>query len=67
MQGSRFKVLEWQGSPFQMIDYSEISNEDDHTLQLNLLKNMGLELYQCQHYLRLLSINFKNLFCKERC
>ncbi|API87238.1 aminotransferase class I/II-fold pyridoxal phosphate-dependent enzyme [Francisella uliginis] len=42
MKGSRFKVLEWQGSPFQMIDYSEISNEDDHTFATRLIKEYGV-------------------------
>ncbi|ASG68086.1 aminotransferase [Francisella halioticida] len=42
LKASRFKILEWQGSPFQMIDYSEISKEDDHTFATKLIKEYGV-------------------------
>ncbi|QLE79957.1 aminotransferase class I/II-fold pyridoxal phosphate-dependent enzyme [Francisella sp. Scap27] len=44
LKNSRFKVLEWQGSPFQVLDYSNISNEDDHKFATNLIKEHGVGL-----------------------
>ncbi|MED7818522.1 MULTISPECIES: aminotransferase class I/II-fold pyridoxal phosphate-dependent enzyme [unclassified Francisella] len=44
LKGSRFKLLEWQGSPFQVLDYSQISDEDDHTFVTRLVKEHGIGL-----------------------
>lgn len=44
LRGSRFKILEWQGSPFQVLDYSEISNLDDDTFATKLIKEHGVGL-----------------------
>ncbi|AXA33463.1 aminotransferase class I/II-fold pyridoxal phosphate-dependent enzyme [Francisella adeliensis] len=44
LKNSRFKVLEWQGSPFQVLDYSNISNENDHEFATNLIKEHGVGL-----------------------
>ncbi|MEY8765747.1 MULTISPECIES: aminotransferase class I/II-fold pyridoxal phosphate-dependent enzyme [Francisella] len=44
LEGTRFKVLEWHGSPFQMLDYSDISNEFDEDFASNLIKEYGIGL-----------------------
>lgn len=44
LKNSRFKVLEWQGSPFQVLDYSGISNENDHDFATKLIVEHGVGL-----------------------
>ncbi|AIT10045.1 aminotransferase [Candidatus Francisella endociliophora] len=44
LKGSRFKILDWQGSPFQVLDYSEISDLDDDTFATKLIKDYGVGL-----------------------
>ncbi|MFT4694575.1 MAG: methionine aminotransferase [Francisella sp.] len=44
LKNSKFKLLDWQGSPFQMLDYSAISNENDNDFATNLIKNNGVGL-----------------------
>ena len=44
LKGSRFKLLDWQGSPFQMLDYSAISDENDHEFATRLIKQHGIGL-----------------------
>ncbi|APC91150.1 MULTISPECIES: aminotransferase class I/II-fold pyridoxal phosphate-dependent enzyme [Francisella] len=44
LKGSRFKILGWQGSPFQILDYSDISNENDDNFASNLIKEYGVGL-----------------------
>lgn len=44
LKNSRFKILDWQGSPFQVIDYSEISDLDDDTFTTKLIKDYGVGL-----------------------
>ncbi|MBK2012664.1 aminotransferase class I/II-fold pyridoxal phosphate-dependent enzyme, partial [Francisella orientalis] len=44
LKGTRFKVLEWHGSPFQMLDYSDISNQFDEDFASNLIKEHGIGL-----------------------
>jgi methionine aminotransferase len=44
LKGSRFNLLEWKGSPFQVLDYSQISDEDDHTFVTKLIKEHGIGL-----------------------
>ncbi len=61
LQNSRFKIAKWEGSPFLLLDYSHISNEDDQTFAEKLVTeyNVGLvpisSLYETpEHkYLRL--------------
>lgn len=43
LKGSR-KILDWQGSPFQILDYSEISNQDDDKFASNLIKEYDVGL-----------------------
>ncbi|MGQ4002917.1 aminotransferase class I/II-fold pyridoxal phosphate-dependent enzyme [Francisellaceae bacterium CB299] len=44
LKGSKFKLLDWQGSPFQMLDYSEISSENDQEFATRLIKEHGVGL-----------------------
>jgi methionine aminotransferase len=44
LKDSRFKLLDWQGSPFQMLDYSTISDENDQEFATNLIKKYGVGL-----------------------
>ncbi|MED7788476.1 aminotransferase class I/II-fold pyridoxal phosphate-dependent enzyme [Francisella sp. 19X1-34] len=44
LKGSKFKLIEWQGSPFQVLDYSQVSNEDDYTFATKLIKEHGIGL-----------------------
>ncbi|MGQ4006440.1 aminotransferase class I/II-fold pyridoxal phosphate-dependent enzyme [Francisellaceae bacterium CB300] len=44
LKNSKFKLLDWQGSPFQMLDYSAISNENGNDFATNLIKDHGVGL-----------------------
>ncbi|AJI72670.1 aminotransferase [Francisella tularensis subsp. novicida GA99-3548] len=44
LKGTRFKILDWQGSPFQILDYSNISNQDGDKFASNLIKEHGVGL-----------------------
>ncbi|WP_395946761.1 aminotransferase class I/II-fold pyridoxal phosphate-dependent enzyme [Caedibacter taeniospiralis] len=44
LSGSRFKLLPWSGSPFQILDYSASSNEDDFTFCQRLIEEHGVGL-----------------------
>ncbi len=44
LKDSHFKVLPWQGSPFQMLDYTHLSDEDDLTFCTRLIKEYGVGL-----------------------
>ena len=41
---SRFKVLPWSGSPFQILDYTAISDEDDFSFCQRLIHEHGVGL-----------------------
>lgn len=41
---SRFKVLPWAGSPFQILDYTAISDEDDFSFCQRLIHEYGVGL-----------------------
>lgn len=42
--GSRFKLLNWEGSPFQILDYSAISADKDLDFCMYLIKEFGVGL-----------------------
>lgn len=44
LHNSRFKLLEWHGSSFQILDYSAISDENDMELCMRLIKDYGVGL-----------------------
>lgn len=44
LANSCFKIRPWQGSPFLMLDYSAISNEDDLTFCDRLIEDYGVGL-----------------------
>ena len=44
LENSRFKLLPWQGSPFQMLDYSAISSQDDLTFCKELIVKHSIGL-----------------------
>ncbi|QIV94213.1 aminotransferase class I/II-fold pyridoxal phosphate-dependent enzyme [Allofrancisella frigidaquae] len=44
LKGSQFKLLEWHGSPFQMLDYTNISNENDSEFATRLITEYGVGL-----------------------
>ena len=44
LKNSRFKVLPWAGSPFQILDYSQISSEDDFSFCQRLIVDHGVGL-----------------------
>jgi methionine aminotransferase len=44
LKNSRLKLLDWHGSPFQMLDYTQVSDEDGNTFTENLIKEHGVGL-----------------------
>ncbi|MDE5005243.1 aminotransferase, partial [Francisella tularensis subsp. holarctica] len=44
LTGTRFKILDWQGSPFQILDYRNISNQDGDKFASNLIKELSVGL-----------------------
>ena len=44
LKGSKFKLLDWHGSPFQMLDYTAITTEDDDSFCTRLIKENGVGL-----------------------
>ncbi|WP_225629964.1 MULTISPECIES: aminotransferase class I/II-fold pyridoxal phosphate-dependent enzyme [Cysteiniphilum] len=44
LANSRFKVLPWAGSPFQILDYTGISDEDDFSFCQRLIHEHGVGL-----------------------
>mgnify|MGYP000159174493 CR=1 FL=1 len=44
LKNSNFKLLDWQGSPFQMVDYSAISSQNDDAFCTQLIKENGVGL-----------------------
>jgi methionine aminotransferase len=42
MEGSRFKALPCRGSYFQLMDYSEISDQEDADFAIRLTKEHGV-------------------------
>ncbi|WP_440616842.1 aminotransferase class I/II-fold pyridoxal phosphate-dependent enzyme [Cysteiniphilum sp. 6C5] len=44
LTSSRFKILPWSGSPFQILDYTAISDEDDFSFCQRLIHEHGVGL-----------------------
>jgi methionine aminotransferase len=44
LKNSRFKLLDWHGSPFQMLDYTDISSENDDVFATKLVTDHGVGL-----------------------
>lgn len=42
LQHSRFKILPWHGTPYQIIDYRPISDEDDFSFCSKVIKEHGV-------------------------
>lgn len=44
LSSSRFKLLKWEGSPFQILDYSDISAENDLDFCMRIIRDFGVGL-----------------------
>ncbi|APC97985.1 aminotransferase class I/II-fold pyridoxal phosphate-dependent enzyme [Francisella frigiditurris] len=50
LKNSQFKLLAWEGSPFQILDYRGISDENDMEFCTRLIKEYGVGLIPCSSF-----------------